>query len=114
MLGSAVVIMLALAGASPGAPINDPVQLNIGISCRWDATCMKQQQRAMKKSLAYVGKYRPPLWRIQQCNRNASRGTAKVDWAGFNNCVRNAGLIYRPPPPPPSPARKHPRKKRGR
>lgn len=112
MLGSALM-MFAIAGASPGAPINDPVQLNIGISCRWDTNCVKQQQRAMRKSLAYVAKYHPPLWRIQQCNRNASRGTAKVDWTGFNNCVRNAGLVYRPPPPPP-PAKAKIRKKRRR
>lgn len=95
-------IALALAAVSPRAPLFDPVQLNIGVGCRWDRRCMDQQTRAMRKGLAYVSKARPPLWRIEQCNRNAARGTARVDWSGFNNCVRNAGLVYRPPPPPQS------------
>jgi hypothetical protein len=27
--------------------------------------------------------------RIHACNRNASRGSGKVDWIGFYNCIRN-------------------------
>jgi hypothetical protein len=103
--------MLAIAVASPGAPLNDPVQLNIGIACHWERRCIDQQRRAMRKSLAYVSKYHPPVWRIQQCNRNAARGTGRVDWAGFDHCVRNLALAYRPPPPT---LRPQPHKKRRR
>jgi len=110
-----VAMMLALAVVSPSAPLNDPVQLNIGIACRWDRHCMKAQQQAMRRGLGYVTKYKPPLWRIQQCNRNAGRGTGRVDWVGFNNCVRNEGLVYRPPAPPPAQPKRAPaRKKRHR
>ena len=112
---SSLVIMLAIATASPGAPINDAVQLNTGIACRWDWRCMKKQEQAMRKGLAYIAKYKPPVWRIQQCNRNAGRGTGRVDWVGFNNCVRNAALVYTPPPAPPAQPRRAPvRKKRHR
>lgn len=113
MLLSAAIAR-ALAAASPHAPLYDPVELNIGISCRWDRRCIDQQQRAMRKSLAYVSKYKPPVWRIQQCNRNASRGSPRVDWSGFNNCVRNASLVYRPPPPAPSAPRPAKKKRRRR
>lgn len=105
-----VAMLLALA-ISPSAPLFDPVKLNIGIACRWDRRCMDQQHRAMRKGLGYVAKYRPPLWRIQQCNRNASRASARVDWVGFNNCVRNAALVFRPPPPPPKPVHKKKRRR---
>jgi hypothetical protein len=96
----------ALVTASPNtpadAPIYDAAALNIGISCQWQMRCMTAQRHAMKHALKYVSKYRPPSSRIAQCNRNASRqprGT-RVDWVGFNNCVRNAAIVYIPPPPP--------------
>jgi hypothetical protein len=87
------------------APLYDPVVLNIGISCSWQMRCIDQQQRANRHALKYVGKYHPELWRIQQCNRNASRYRDRVDWIGFNNCVRNAGLIYELPTQPARPRR---------
>ena len=90
--------------ARSSAPLFDPVALNIGLSCQWERRCMSAQQRAMKQALKLVRKQQPPEWRIHLCNRNASRNRARVDWVGFNNCVRNAAL--RPPPPPPPPQQK--------
>ncbi len=59
---------------------------------------MAVQKSAMKRALKYVRKEQPPTWRIQACNRNAARSRFRVDWVGFDNCVRNAAL--RPLPPP--------------
>ena len=86
--------------ASPGqarAPLHDPVALNIGLNCQWQAKCIRTQQKAMKRALKYVKAKRPPTWRIHLCNQNASRKRSRVDWIGFDNCIRNAAL--RPPPP---------------
>lgn len=81
----------------------DPVVLNIGLVCQWQMQCMNRQNQAMEKSLKYVAKYKPPRWRIEQCNRNASRGGQRKDWIGFDKCVRNAKLRFVPPPAPPPP-----------
>jgi hypothetical protein len=98
------LVALALLGgpacARAAAPLYDPVILNIGLNCQWQQSCMSHQQRAMKHALKYMEKYHPPLWRIAQCNRNASRYMQRTDWIGFNNCVRNEALAYRPSPPP--------------
>jgi hypothetical protein len=89
-------LLVALASAAIAAqarvPLYDSVGLNIGLNCRWQQTCIGQQQRAMKRSLTFVKRQQPPLWRVHLCNRNASRGRNRVDWVGFNNCIRNAGL----------------------
>jgi hypothetical protein len=79
------------------APLYDAVTLNIGVNCQWQHSCIAEQNRAMKRALKYVQKYQPPSWRIHACNRNASRGNYRVDWVGFDNCVRNAAV--RPLPP---------------
>lgn len=93
---AAVVIICASSGtAAASAPLADPVALNIGISCQWQQRCMSQQKKAMKRALKYVKNEQPPTWRIELCNRNASRKGRRVDWIGFNNCVRNA--VFRPP-----------------
>jgi hypothetical protein len=34
----------------------------------------------------------PPNWKVQLCNRNASRGRDRVDWIGFERCIRNPKL----------------------
>lgn len=75
-------------------PLRDPVFLNIGFVCQWQERCMDRQRRAMKRALAYVKKNHPPAWKIQLCNRNASRnrGRGRVDWVGYYNCIRNPGL----------------------
>jgi hypothetical protein len=60
--------------------------------------CMAMQDRAMKRATGFVRNKRPAAWRIHQCNRNAARGRYRVDWIGFDNCIRNAAL--RPTPLP--------------
>ncbi|MEO8175956.1 MAG: hypothetical protein ABI626_04780 [Sphingomicrobium sp.] len=100
--GVIIVVILAWAGVgSAGAaatpsrwdpPLKNPAVLNIGFVCRWQDRCITRQKGAMVRSLTYVETYRPPNWRIQMCNRNASRGGTRVDWVGFDNCVRNASL----------------------
>jgi hypothetical protein len=91
---------LALAWAASAAevraaPLHDSVSLNIGLNCQWQQRCIAEQKRAMKRALKYVRNEKPPGWRIHLCNRNASRRRFRVDWVGFNNCIRNASL--RPP-----------------
>ena len=92
---AAILLMLlpALASAAPPAarraPINDPVLLRIGIVCRWERSCVKEQRSAMAAAIRYVDRKSPPPSRIHACNRNASRGFGKVDWIGFYNCIRN-------------------------
>ena len=53
---------------------------------------MKAQTKAMKRSLKYVNQSALPLWRVQMCNRNAGRDSQRVDWIGFDNCIRNSDL----------------------
>lgn len=77
--------------ASP-APLHNPVVLNIGFVCKWDLRCMNRQDQAMRRALGFVRKSRPPAWKVQLCNRNASRKRTRVDWIGFNNCIRNKKL----------------------
>ena len=89
-------LLVALASAAMAAqarvPLYDSVGLNIGLNCRWQRVCIVQQQRAMKRSLTYVRRQQPPVWRVHLCNRNANRGVNRVDWVGFDNCIRNAAL----------------------
>ena len=92
----------AAAEASRSPPLRDPVTLNIGINCQWQKPCIDKQRRAMKRALAFVKKKNPPLWKIQQCNRNASRRGQRVDWVGYDHCIRNPGLRYMPPTTPAS------------
>lgn len=106
MMRWAFVAAAVLAGAAQPAaagarsnstpPLYNPVLLNIGMVCRWQARCIDRQEDAMKRALKYVRKKDPPAWRIQLCNRNARRGSQRVDWVGFERCVRNKAL--RPPP----------------
>jgi len=100
MFSSCLMPTAAAAGtfANPGL-LGDPIALNIGLGCGWQDQCIAAQKRAMTKSLKFVAKYRPPEWRVHLCNRNAARSSARVDWVGFDHCVRNEAL--RPPPPPP-------------
>jgi len=72
--------------------LHDSVTLNIGVNCQWQSTCMARQRSAMKSALAYVANRHPPQWRIHACNRNANRGGNRVDWIGFNHCIRNTNL----------------------
>jgi hypothetical protein len=74
------------------APLYDPVGLNIGLICQWQWQCMQQQNKAMTRALKYVRAKNPPAWRIQACNRNASRKRQRVDWVGYDHCIRNQKL----------------------
>ncbi len=95
-----VAFALCAVGALPAAaqagtkppPLRNPALLNIGFVCKWQARCIRRQENAMGHALRYVRKYRPAAWRIQQCNRNAGRNGTRVDWIGFNNCIRNPAL----------------------
>jgi hypothetical protein len=94
---AAAVIMLGLSARAKARPmLHDAVALNIGVNCQWQSSCMGRQRSAMKQALVYVAKSRPPQWRVQLCNRNAGRGGYRVDWVGFEHCIRNASL--REPP----------------
>jgi hypothetical protein len=91
-----VVAATSVAAARRPAPLYDPVALNIGLNCKWQRRCMARQHQAMSRATDFVRKQRPAAWRIHLCNRNAARGRSRVDWIGFDNCIRNATL--RPPP----------------
>lgn len=88
------LLALPVEGRS-AAPLYDPVVLNVGINCRWQQTCQRRQIGAMARARGYIAHAHPPLWRIHLCNRNAHRGTANVDWVGFDNCIRNMSLAPR-------------------
>ena len=85
----------AALGAQARPPLYDSVALNIGINCHWERHCMAAQQSAMRRGLDYVRTRRPPASLIHLCNRNAARGRYRVDWMGFDNCIRNTRLPHR-------------------
>lgn len=91
-----VMAAFVLAGAASesraAAPLYDPVALNIGINCEWQQRCQQRQHEAMSNAANFIAAKHPPLWKIHMCNRNARRGPARVDWVGFNDCVRNPRL----------------------
>lgn len=80
------------AGAVRRPMLHDPVALNIGVNCQWQQRCMAAQRAAMGRALTFVATRKPPQWRVQLCNRNAGRGGVRVDWVGFDHCIRNAAL----------------------
>jgi hypothetical protein len=82
----------AVARTSSSPPLYDPVLLNIGLVCRWNMHCMDAQTRSMQRALKYVRKENPPQWKLQLCNKNAGRKRDRVDWIGFDNCIRNGKL----------------------
>ena len=85
-------LLIAFSAPAAAVPLQDPVTLNIGLNCQWQQRCIDQQRRAMKRALSYVRKAQPAAWRIEQCNRNAARRRNRVDWVGFDNCIRNTLL----------------------
>lgn len=89
----ALLALIAMpVGAYAVAPLYDPVALNVGINCQWQKSCERRQLKAMGQAHKFIAKNHPPLWRIHLCNRNAARGAARVDWVGFNACIRNQSL----------------------
>jgi hypothetical protein len=98
MLPLAAVLLLGDAASSASrAPLQDGFALNIGINCRWEQQCIRAQHFGMRAAVQYVERSDPPRWRIHQCKRNAWRYGNRLDWIGFNNCVRNAALRPQPP-----------------
>jgi hypothetical protein len=95
VLAVVFALVIPASGAGAVAPLYDPVALNIGINCQWQPRCERQQLKAMQAARKYVAAERPPVWKIHLCNRNARRGTARVDWVGFHSCIRNATLFRR-------------------
>ncbi|MGN6059393.1 MAG: hypothetical protein ACTHOI_12520 [Sphingomicrobium sp.] len=89
---AAMALVAAQAQGHTLAPLYDPVALNVGIGCQWQRSCERRQLDAMARASSYIASAHPPLWRIHSCNRNARRGTARVDWVGFENCIRNPDL----------------------
>jgi hypothetical protein len=85
-------LLFTLAAPAGAAPLHDSVSLNIGLNCQWQPRCIADQHKAMKRALSYVSKKQPAAWRIHQCNRNAARKRDRVDWIGFDNCIRNTSL----------------------
>ena len=86
---AAVALGATGTGAQPrAAPLYDPVLLNMGIVCQWNERCIGKQRKAMKAALKYVRDH-GVAWKVQVCNRNASRNGTRKDWIGFNNCIRN-------------------------
>jgi hypothetical protein len=94
VIGMAIVLASAGSGAAAKLPpLRDPVFLNIGFVCQWQDECIQKQQRAMKRSLNYVKKSKPPAWKVQFCNRRASfRRTGRIDWISYYNCISNRSL----------------------
>ena len=96
ILGIALLAFASAASAGGRRPLlHDPVALNIGVNCQWQAGCMAQQRAAMNRALAYVASHKPPKSQIQLCNRNASRGGLRTDWIGYEHCIRNRALKRR-------------------
>ena len=89
----AVAVAVGAAGAVSDAklpPLRDPVFLNIGFVCQWQDPCIAKQQKAHKRSVAYVKKNKPASWQVQLCNRRASfRKTGRVDWISYYHCISN-------------------------
>ncbi len=96
ILSAGIAIALG-APARGAAPLYDAITLNIGLNCQWQQSCIREHKGAKKRALKYVAKYDPPAWRVQLCNRNARRGRLRVDWVGFDHCIRNSGLLQPPP-----------------
>lgn len=49
----------------------------------------------MRQALAFLAQKSPRAEKVALCNRNAARSRQRVDWIGFNNCIRNPKV--RPP-----------------
>jgi hypothetical protein len=92
LAAAALAAISVSATAERRAVLHDPVALNIGVNCQWQPRCMAQQRAAMNRALSFVARTRPPHWRVQLCNGNARRGRNRVDWIGFDHCIRNAAL----------------------
>jgi hypothetical protein len=89
---AALLLAPASGSAARPLPIYDATALNIGINCQWQRKCMSAQEHAMKHALSFVNAKHPSRTAMQHCNRNARRGPSRIDWIGFDNCIRNASF----------------------
>ena len=87
-----LALVLWRADVRGAAPIYDPIALNIGINCQWQQSCERRQIGAMNAARTYMARAHLPLWRIHLCNKNSRRSPARIDWVGFNACIRNPHL----------------------
>ena len=92
---AALLLAQGTGAYASGAPIYDSMRLNIGLNCRWERQCIAAQTHAMHRALSFVKTNRPRQELIHLCNRNAKRSRFRVDWIGFDNCIRNSRLAYR-------------------
>ena len=77
------------AAAQRRPPPVHPVVRNINSLCKSQDSCVQRQWRGMQAAFAYMRAKRLPVWKIEQCNRNAAKQRSRIDWVGFNNCIRN-------------------------
>jgi hypothetical protein len=94
---AALALLTEASEARGTAPLYDPVTLNIGINCQWQQSCQRRHLKAMTSAHRFIAARHPPLWKIHLCNRNARRSSSRIDWVGFNDCIRNPGLTQPPP-----------------
>lgn len=95
-IGAALLLSAFPAGsATRRAILYDPVALNIGVGCQWQPECMIKQRTAMASALTYVAQKKPSENLVHLCNRNASRVGGRVDWIGYDHCIRNRKLKRR-------------------
>ncbi|MFL6721362.1 MAG: hypothetical protein ACJ8FT_06115 [Sphingomonas sp.] len=93
ILAAGALVAIPISASAHRRPvIHDAVALNIGVNCQWQSRCIALHRAAMNRALDFVARKRPPQWRVQLCNRNASRGGNRIDWIGFDHCIRNAAL----------------------
>ncbi len=86
-----LMLGLATAGVADAArgPAVHPVVRNINLLCGSQSACVQRQWRSMQNAFAFMRTKRPPVWKIEQCNRNAAKQRSRIDWIGFDNCIRN-------------------------
>ena len=67
-------------------------QLNIGVNCQWQSRCMEPASTAMKRALNYVAGEASAAVASSTVQPQCGRGGYRVDWIGFDHCIRNKSL----------------------
>ena len=84
-----LVFAASQAAEARRVPAIHPVVRNINLLCKSQSACVQRQWRAMQNAFAFMRAKRLPVWKIEQCNLNAAKQRTRIDWIGFNNCIRN-------------------------
>lgn len=84
-----VVLLLCAPEPAEGRSGVHPVLRNIASLCRGQPACVARQQYAMRQAMTFMVQKKPAVRKVELCNRNAARSRQRVDWIGFNNCIRN-------------------------